>query len=149
MLAAIAASLGADNAIIVEDGRGLLAFEIAGRTGHRRAILSLDNNGDTDPANGGDGEDKIFGYWGDDVLRGGHDDDRLTGGAGDDTFGFGDDGSADTVRDFGDGKDVIHFIGFDDLAFDDLFLSQDESTAVIKAGSAVIEACPRFFRFDP
>ncbi|MCF2872253.1 hypothetical protein L0664_14350 [Octadecabacter sp. G9-8] len=98
----------------------------------------LDGGQNNDSLNGGDGRDVVFGGRGDDFIRGGHDDDVLTGDEGDDTFGFGNDGSTDVVTDFTSGKDVIELIAFGSLEFDDLFLSQDDSAAVISAGDAVI-----------
>ena len=92
-----------------------------------------------DTFNGGDGNDIVVGGDGDDALRGGHDDDVLTGGTGEDRFGFGDDGSTDVVTDFTVGEDQIELVNFSgNLAFDDLFLSQDDSAVVIQAGNTTI-----------
>ncbi|PHQ80660.1 MAG: hypothetical protein COB65_11000 [Thalassobium sp.] len=87
---------------------------------------------------GADDDDTLYGGSGDDMLNGGVDDDMLTGGQGNDVFGFGAGDGSDTITDFTSGADKIALTGFDGLTFDDIFLSQDESAAIIAAGDVTI-----------
>jgi Ca2+-binding RTX toxin-like protein len=58
---------------------------------------------------GGDGIDVLLGGEGADVLRGGAGDDMVSGGAGNDVFAFDGLSGHDTVSDFQDGVDLLHF----------------------------------------
>ncbi|RBW42273.1 hypothetical protein DS901_16365 [Loktanella sp. D2R18] len=69
---------------------------------------------------GSDGNDIVFGADGDDVIAGGGGVDRLLGGEGSDTFVFAQGTELDIVYDFADGVDQI---GLQDIAFDDLTIS--------------------------
>ena len=61
---------------------------------------------------GGKGDDLLYGRDnGDDRLEGGKGDDTLYGGTGDDRFVFDAESDHDTVKDFGDGDDVLVFRG--------------------------------------
>lgn len=108
-------------------------------------------NGDSgnDRMHGGRGNDSLFGGDGDDTIRGAEGDDTLTGGDGDDLL-IGGDGAdtysfdltavngADVIKDFSVGEDKIALIGNNDLTFDDIFLSQEDSAAIIQAGDTTI-----------
>ena len=85
---------------------------------------------------GADDADTIYGGIGDDFIDGGVDNDMLTGGKGADMFSFALDGGQDTITDFAKGEDMIGIGG--GLTFADIFLSQDDSAAVIEAGDLMI-----------
>jgi Ca2+-binding RTX toxin-like protein len=90
---------------------------------------------------GGLDDDTLFGGDGDDELSGGSGNDVLNGGDGDDVFQFATTqaGDTNTVEDFTSGEDKIEIV-YDGtpLTFDDIFLSQDDSVAVIQAGETTI-----------
>lgn len=101
-----------------------------------------------DALHGGRGSDVLFGGDGDDVLRGAQDDDTLSGDGGDDLLIGGDgndtfryaadaENGTDTIKDFAQGEDVIELANFE-ITFDDIFLSQEDSFAVIEAGDTTI-----------
>jgi Ca2+-binding RTX toxin-like protein len=94
-------------------------------------------NSGNDMLFGADDDDSIHGGTGDDYIEGGVDNDQLRGGKGDDVFGFNEGDGTDVIEDFGNGGDVIDLTSMG-LTFDDIFLSQDESTAVIEAGDVTI-----------
>lgn len=120
-----------------------------------------------DIVHGLDGDDVLFGGEGNDTLYGGDGDDQLTGGSGADVFSYdlivdqdedieaieANDTGIDTIHDFAIGEDKIAFDGnplvqgeneagpqlvAGDLTFDDIFLSQEDSVAVIQAGETTI-----------
>ena len=57
--------------------------------------------------NGGDGDDFIFGEGGSDTITGGEGHDNLFGGAGSDVFVFADNSGHDAIHDFEVGLDLI------------------------------------------
>jgi Ca2+-binding RTX toxin-like protein len=84
----------------------------------------------------------MYGGDGDDFVRGNVGDDLMYGGAGADTYYYpvsnldlGD--GADTITDFKIGCDEIE-VGDEELTFDDIFLSQEDSTEVIAFGEVRI-----------
>ncbi len=117
---------------------------------------------------GDEGDDILRGADGLDYLEGGEGDDLLIGGDGADVFAYDvgertiassdlvstNDNGTDTIKDFAIGEDKILINAgladytFDDedpsapprptLTFDDIFLSQEDSVAVIEAGETVI-----------
>ena len=93
-----------------------------------------------DDLSGDGGNDVLRGAEGDDFLEGGSGDDLLIGGEGGDTFFYflADAAGTDTIKDFTSGEDMIELLSDDGLTFDDLFLSQEDSVAVIEAGDTTI-----------
>jgi len=98
---------------------------------------------------GGRGDDALFGGDGDDVMRGAEGADTLTGGAGDDlliggagadiySFDLSASNGVDLIKDFTIGDDKVELTGNAELTFDDIFLSQEDSVAVIQAGDTTI-----------
>ena len=85
---------------------------------------------------GADDSDEISGGTGNDYIEGGIDNDTLTGDDGNDIFAFWDGDGIDTVTDFSSGEDLIQIGG--GITFEDLMLSQDESTAVIEYNELII-----------
>ncbi len=103
-----------------------------------------------DVMSGGRGSDRLSGGDGDDLLRGGDGNDFLGGDLGDDVLigqggldlfmfrTYNNDGT-DTIKDFEIGVDKIDIqTGSGALPFEDLFLSQEDSVAVIEAGELTI-----------
>ncbi|WP_144055634.1 calcium-binding protein [Octadecabacter antarcticus] len=87
----------------------------------------------------GDGDDMITSGGGNDVLHGGGGSNLLVGGEGADTFSVNDSiQGVDTVGDFEVGSDVIKVSGVKSLTFNDLFLSQEDSFAIIQAGDTTM-----------
>ena len=68
----------------------------------------------------------------DDLIDGGADNDVLIGGRGDDIFRFDAGDGSDVIKDFGKGADKIDLVGYEGEGLEGLFLSQDESTAIIE-----------------
>lgn len=105
-----------------------------------------------DQIHGGDGNDQLFGDDGDDVMRGGDGDDFMLGGAGNDilvggagaddfVIGVGDGAQDDLIKDFAQGEDTLTIFGEIDgeaITFEDLFLSQEKSVAIIQAGDTTV-----------
>ena len=105
-----------------------------------------------DQIHGGDGNDQLFGDDGDDVMRGADGDDFMLGGAGNDILvgGAGADeflievgygAQDDLIKDFAQGEDTLTILGEIDgetITFEDLFLSQEKSVAIIQAGDSTI-----------
>lgn len=91
---------------------------------------------------GNEGDDTLRGAQGDDILRGNEGDDLLIGGEGNDVFGYyltaDSAAETDTIKDFTQGSDKILLDGTSEITFDDLFLSQDDSFAIIQAGDTTI-----------
>ncbi|MFC3695463.1 calcium-binding protein [Chenggangzhangella methanolivorans] len=110
----------------------------------KSADLNFEGSGKADAFKGFKGDDVIDGGKGADVLNGGKGSDELiggkgadvlTGGKGADTFTFDAKQGHDVITDFGNGKDVISFVGgqFDD--FQDML----DSASVNGDGDVVIE----------
>jgi Ca2+-binding RTX toxin-like protein len=70
----------------------------------------------------GAGNDHLFGESANDVLNGGAGDDVLSGGIGEDIFTFEGGFGQDTITDFEDGIDMIHFSDIAD--FNELTISE-------------------------
>ncbi|WP_299775767.1 tandem-95 repeat protein [uncultured Tateyamaria sp.] len=98
--------------------------------GANNSLWGLDGN---DSLYGGKGDDYLYGGAGNDSLFGGLGDDVLTGGAGADEFCFVDSFGVDTITDFEDGTDIIHFWtnGSSDVAFNDLSITEVNGNAVV------------------
>ena len=63
----------------------------------------------------------------------------LIGGEGADTFRVNDSNQGvDTVEDFEVGSDMVQVLSENELTFDDIFLTQEDSVAIIEAGDATI-----------
>lgn len=97
----------------------------------------INGGNDSDTIFGGHGDDTIYGGTGNDYIEGGVDNDVLYGGKGADIFGFKAGDGVDTILDFELSVDLISLLDFG-LTFEDLFLSEDESAAVIQAGDVTI-----------
>ena len=148
---------GGDDSLYGGDGNDLL-------NGGQGDDLLKGGSGD-DGLRGLTGDDTLFGGDGADSIAGGAGDDLVKGGAGNDIFRidaaqreivFNEetqdyepqwidfDGGTDTVKDFEVGADKIHIYGqnsADDNAlftFDDIFLSQEDSAAIIQAGDTTM-----------
>ncbi len=83
--------------------------------------LSGDNRDNMLAGSGGD--DTLFGQDGDDILLGMSGSNEVHGGAGADDFFFIDIGNGygnDTIADFEDGSDVLHFVGVDSVQVADV-----------------------------
>ena len=95
-----------------------------------------------DGMNGGKDNDAVYGGEGADVFMLDGAGVTVTGGEGADTYYYPvpnldlDDG-ADTITDFEIGRDEIE-VGDEELTFDDIFLSQEDSTTVIAFGEVRI-----------
>lgn len=94
---------------------------------------------------GGDGRDALYGGMDDDALYGGKGNDLLNGGEGNDKMAGGQGADIfvastgqDVVTDFEVGRDQIQMTEVGEFTFEDLFLSQEDSAAVIEAGDVVI-----------
>ncbi|MCW1951629.1 MAG: hypothetical protein KIH44_009735 [Octadecabacter sp.] len=124
---------GADNDIL-EGGQGY--DTLVGGQGDD----SLYGGRGKDVLNGGDGDDYIVGGSSNDNIHGGDGDDLMTGGAGADLYFYNFDleddlpvnEGTDTITDFTSGVDSFWISTNTELTFDDLFLSQEESAAVIQ-----------------
>ncbi|MEM9223925.1 MAG: spondin domain-containing protein [Pseudomonadota bacterium] len=81
--------------------------------------LSGDRGNDT--VRGGSGDDTVRGGSGDDVVSGGAGNDVLSGGADDDLFVIVEASDLESIRDFGNGDDVVDISAFD-TSFGDLDL---------------------------
>ncbi|MEG4361890.1 choice-of-anchor D domain-containing protein, partial [Microcoleus sp. C2C3] len=79
---------------------------------------------------GGEDNDTLLGCVGDDFLSGELGNDSLIGGLGSDTFVLGVVTGFDTISDFAKGQDFIGLSG--GLSFDQLDISQDNNSALIK-----------------
>lgn len=93
-----------------------------------------------DVLDGGTGDDTLRGADGADTLMGGDGDDLLVGGEGADTYAFdlSANNGTDLIKDFTIGEDKIALTSNDGLTFDDIFLSQEDSLAIIQAGDTTI-----------
>ena len=102
--------------------------------GQRGADTLMGDAGD-DLLDGGLLRDFLYGGDGDDTLVGGRGHDFFWGGEGADVFRIrkGDQAWREPVHDFRAAEDRIELL-FEDLTFDDIFLSQEESSVIISYG---------------
>ncbi|PHQ80379.1 MAG: hypothetical protein COB65_11330 [Thalassobium sp.] len=127
----------------------VVAYRLPPRNNHGRiagyAVYNHEILG-TDFVSGGAGDDKLGGFDRDDTLAGGAEGDdplhgctgngTMIGGEGADTFVLGTADGMDLIKDFTQSEDTVALVG--DLTPDDIFLSQEDSVAIIQAGETTI-----------
>ena len=101
----------------------------------QRGTDRLYGDAGNDYLDGGQLRDHLYGGDGDDTLVGGRGHDWFWGGEGADVFRLhdGDEAWREPINDFDAAEDRIELL-FEDLTFDDIFLSQEESNAILNYG---------------
>lgn len=101
----------------------------------QRGADTLHGDAGNDLLDGGMLRDVLHGGDGDDTLVGGRGHDLFWGGEGADVFRIrkGDQAWREPIHDFDAAEDKVELL-FEDLTFDDIFLSQEDSAAVISYG---------------
>lgn len=132
------ANEGVDHAVVMVDNYtiganvevGYVGPGVATLTGNDTGMSIFARSGQALTANGGAGNDFLYGADQADTLKGGRGNDRLTGGAGNDTYSFSrGDGNDLIVTSNADGSDTVSFAN--GVAHDQLWFSQSSNDLII------------------